>query len=108
MIFADAADTMDFGLDAALVEASGEPAAAGYARPVKSLLNLTTVVDSLAFSPDEQVTAVAVSSLETHDYFARCQGLGGPLTTTACRCVRSHMTWHEPAGVSAAVDDASS
>ena len=50
------------GLDAALAAATGEPASAGHARPVKSLLNLTTVVDSLAFSPDEQVMIVATSS----------------------------------------------
>jgi len=55
MMSADAADTMNAGLDAAFAEASGEPASAGHARPVKSLLNLTTVVDSVAFSPDEQV-----------------------------------------------------
>ena len=50
-------------LSGALAAASGAPAVPGYARPVKSLLNLTTVVDSLAFSPDEQVNALMGSAL---------------------------------------------
>jgi hypothetical protein len=31
------------------------PAPASYAPPAKSLMNLTTTIDSLAFSPDQQV-----------------------------------------------------
>ena len=46
-------------LSTALAAESGAPAVPGYARPIKSLLNLTTVVDSLAFSPDEQVSRTA-------------------------------------------------
>ena len=33
----------------------GLPAPASFAPPAKSLMNLTTTVDSLAFSPDQQV-----------------------------------------------------
>lgn len=33
----------------------GVPAPAGFVPPAKSLMNLTTAIDSLAFSPDQQV-----------------------------------------------------
>jgi hypothetical protein len=54
--FADGDGALDGALSTALAAASGAPAVPGYARPIKSLLNLTTVVDSLSFSPDEQVS----------------------------------------------------
>ena len=55
---ADGKPALGESVSGALAAASGAPAVPGYARPVKSLLNLTTVVDSLAFSPDEQVNAL--------------------------------------------------
>ena len=67
------------GLDSALGAASGEPTAAGYTRPVKSLLNLTTVVDSLAFSPDEQARCCLTPTAVDYGIHACATGSGSEL-----------------------------
>ena len=47
--------TCSAGASAAEVLQGGLPAPASFAPPAKSLMNLATTVDSLAFSPDQQV-----------------------------------------------------
>jgi hypothetical protein len=53
--------TSSAGGSAAEVLQGGLPAPASFAPPAKSLMNLATTVDSLAFSPDQQVARCPVS-----------------------------------------------
>jgi len=49
---------------AAAAVGGGAPAPAGFQPPLKSLMNLTTTVDSLAFSPDQQVDIASCLTIQ--------------------------------------------